>query len=75
MLRSTQEMKNYAIGATDGEIGHVVDLLQQTVKDSPRFESSAALNRQQEADLHKHYKRSAYWEKEQRLNEMTAAQD
>ena len=41
MLRSTQEMKNYAIGATDGEIGHVVDLLQQTVKDSPRFESSA----------------------------------
>lgn len=52
-----------------------VDLLQQTVKDSPRFESSAALNRQQEADLHKHYKRSAYWEKEQRHDELTAAQD
>lgn len=52
-----------------------VDLLQQTVKDSPRFESSAALNRQQEADLHKHYKRSTYWEKEQRHDELTAAQD
>ncbi|MBK9444229.1 MAG: PRC-barrel domain-containing protein [Comamonadaceae bacterium] len=25
MLHSTQEMKDYAIGATDGEIGHVVD--------------------------------------------------
>ena len=26
MLRSMQELENYAIGATDGEVGHVVDL-------------------------------------------------
>ena len=25
MLRSMQELENYAIGATDGEIGHVTD--------------------------------------------------
>lgn len=52
-----------------------VDLLQQTVKDSPRFESSEALNRAQEASIHKHYKRPTYWEKEQRVDELTAAQD
>ena len=52
-----------------------LDLLQQTVKDSPRFESGTALNRIQEASLHQHHERPTYWEKEQRLDESTAAQD
>jgi len=120
-LRSCQSVIGYHIHATDGDIGHLqellvdektwsirymvvdtsdywvghevlispdwvkridwieskvtLDLLQQTVKDSPRFESSTALNRVQEAAIHQHYKRPTYWEREQRLDESTAAQD
>ena len=51
-----------------------LDLLQQSIKDSPRFESSTELNRVQETAIHKHHKRPTYWEKEQRI-ELTSAQD
>lgn len=119
-LRSCQSIIGYHIQASDGDIGHLqemlvdektwsirymvvntsnywvgrevlispdwvkrivwdeskltLDLLQQTIKDSPRFESSTELNRQQETAIHQHFKRTAYWEKEQRP-ELTAAQD
>ena len=39
-----------------------VDLTCQNIKDSPRFDSSTALNRQIEADLFRHYGRPAYWD-------------
>jgi len=42
----------------------LVNLNRQAVKDSPRFESTAGLNRQHEMDLYRHYERTAYWEKE-----------
>jgi len=51
-----------------------LDLLQQRVKDSPRFDSSAQLNRLQETAIHQHYQRPTYWEQEQRP-ELMAAQD
>jgi len=119
-LRSCQSIIGYHIHASDGDIGHLqemlvdektwsirymvvdtsdywvghevlvspdwvkridwdeskvtLDLLQQSVKDSPRFESSTELNRVQEAAIHQHYKRPTYWQKEQR-SELTAAQD
>ena len=41
-----------------------VNLNRQAIKDSPRFESTAELNRQHEMDLYRHYGRDAYWDKE-----------
>ncbi|MFM1979632.1 MAG: hypothetical protein RLZ68_897, partial [Pseudomonadota bacterium] len=41
-----------------------VDLPRQTIRDAPRFESSAELNRQQEQDFYHYYKRPNYWERE-----------
>lgn len=41
-----------------------VELTCQNIKDSPRFDSSATLNRQIEADLFRHYGRPVYWERE-----------
>jgi len=119
-LRSCQSVIGYHVHATDGDIGHVqemlvdektwsirylvvntknywvgqevlvspdwvksinweessvtLDLLQQTIKDSPRFESSTELNRLQESAIHRHYSRPTYWDTEQRA-ELTAAQD
>jgi len=119
-LRSCQSIIGYHIHASDGNIGHLqemlvdeeawsirymvvdtsnywagnevlvspdwvkhidwdeskvtLDLLQQTVKNSPRFESSTELNRQQESAIHQHYQRPAYWENDLRP-ELTAAQD
>ncbi len=110
MLRSMQELKDYTIGATDGEIGHVsdfffddgswvirylvvetsnwwgghqvlisphwieaiswadstvsVNLNRHAVKSSPRFDSTAELNRQNEMDLFTHYEQPAYWDSE-----------
>jgi hypothetical protein len=51
-----------------------LDLSKQTVKDCPRFDSSAEINRRQEAAIHQHYQRPVYWEEENRP-ELTAAQD
>jgi hypothetical protein len=42
-----------------------VNLTQQAIKDSPRFESSETLNRAHEADLYRYYDRPTYWEREQ----------
>jgi hypothetical protein len=42
----------------------IVSLNRQAIKDSPRFESTAELNRQHETDLYRHYERPAYWDKE-----------
>ena len=41
-----------------------VDLPRQTIRDAPRFESSAELNRQQEQDFYHYYTRPNYWERE-----------
>ncbi|MFZ4625275.1 MAG: PRC-barrel domain-containing protein [Rhodoferax sp.] len=57
-----------------GESNVTLDLMQQSVKDSPRFDSTAELNRQRETEIHQHYGRPNYWDKEQR-QEMTDAQD
>jgi hypothetical protein len=45
----------------------IVNLGRQAIKDSPRYESTAELNRQHEIDLHRHYERHAYWDKETAL--------
>ena len=50
-----------------------VNLTQQAIQESPRFDSSEALNRQQEADLHHYYGRPAYWEREHNRNLMEDA--
>ena len=41
-----------------------IDLSRNTIKNSPRYESSAALNRAQEANMYDHYGRLNYWERE-----------
>lgn len=41
-----------------------VNLKRQDIKDSPRFDSSEALNRQQEMDFYRYYNRQGYWERE-----------
>ena len=41
-----------------------IDLTRSTIKNSPRYESSTALNRAQEANLYDHYGRLNYWERE-----------
>jgi hypothetical protein len=41
-----------------------IDLTRETIKNSPRYESSADLNRQQENALYQHYGRPNYWERE-----------
>jgi hypothetical protein len=41
-----------------------VNLNRHAIKDSPRFDSTAELNRQHEMDLYRHYERLAYWAKE-----------
>jgi sporulation protein YlmC with PRC-barrel domain len=38
-----------------------VDLTRQAVKDAPEYDSTAALNREQELHVHKHYGRIGYW--------------
>jgi hypothetical protein len=38
-----------------------VDLSRQAVKDAPRYESAAALDRQLERAIHEHYGRPGYW--------------
>jgi hypothetical protein len=39
-------------------------LTRTTIKNSPRYESSVALNRAQETDLYHHYGRLTYWDRE-----------
>ena len=41
-----------------------INLTRKTIKNSPRYESSEALNREQEMALHRHYDRPTYWERE-----------
>jgi hypothetical protein len=41
-----------------------VDLTRQAVKDAPEYDSTAALNREQELHVHKHYGRIGYWRRE-----------
>ncbi len=41
-----------------------VNLTRQAIQESPRFDSSSELNRQQELDLYRHYERPNYWEQE-----------
>lgn len=107
-LRSCAAVIGYHLHATDGDIGHVKDILvddsnwairylvintsdwwighqvliapdwltkisweeatvsvnltRQTVRDSPGFHSTTALNRQHEIELYQHYQRPSYWE-------------
>ena len=106
-LRSSNAVAGHQIGATDGDIGHLedllvdddtwtirylvvnasiwggghrvlvspgwitdvswpessvsVDLTRQAVKDAPRYESAAKLDRQLEQAIHEHYGRPGYW--------------
>jgi hypothetical protein len=41
-----------------------INLSRETIKNSPRYETSAELNRQQETALYRHYGRPNYWERE-----------
>jgi hypothetical protein len=41
-----------------------VNLNRQAIKASPGFDSTAELNHRHEMELHQHYQRSGYWEKE-----------
>ena len=54
MLRNTKDIENYAIGATDGSIGHQVRI-------APPYDSTAELNRERESSLYQHYGRPGYW--------------
>ena len=38
-----------------------IDLSRQTIKDSPEWNPSSAINREYDRRLHDHYGRSAYW--------------
>jgi hypothetical protein len=38
-----------------------VNLTRQAVKDAPPYDSAVALDRNEEMDLYKHYKRDSYW--------------
>ncbi len=38
-----------------------VNLTRQAVKDAPPYDSDSQLNRQEEMDIHEHYRRSGYW--------------
>jgi hypothetical protein len=51
-----------AINWADSKVS--VGLHRQAIKDSPRFDSSAELNRQHEVDLYAHYQLPTYWGKE-----------
>jgi len=54
MLRNTKDIGNYAIGATDGAIGHQVLI-------APPYDSTAELNRERESGLYQHDGRPGYW--------------
>ena len=41
-----------------------INLTRETIKNSPRYESSADLNRAKEEDLYQHYGRPNYWDRE-----------
>lgn len=41
-----------------------INLTRQTIQNSPRYESSADLNRSLELELYSHYGRANYWERE-----------
>jgi sporulation protein YlmC with PRC-barrel domain len=41
-----------------------IDLTRETIKNSPSYESTGDLNRQQERALYQHYGRPNYWERE-----------
>lgn len=41
-----------------------INLTRDTIKNSPHYESTTALNRQQESAFYKHYARPNYWERE-----------
>jgi sporulation protein YlmC with PRC-barrel domain len=40
----------------------LVDLKEETIRNSPEYDPSSQLNRQYETDLHDHYERPKYWE-------------
>jgi hypothetical protein len=40
------------------------ELTRQAIKDSPSYDPSAALGREQEAGIHAHYGRAGYWARE-----------
>ena len=46
-----------------------VNLTRQAIQDSPQFDSSSELNRQQELALYRHYDRPNYWEQERTRGE------
>jgi sporulation protein YlmC with PRC-barrel domain len=41
-----------------------IDLTRQAIKDSPHYDPSASLSREQEAQIHTHYGRAGYWPRE-----------
>jgi hypothetical protein len=41
-----------------------VGLARQAVKNAPRYEATALLDREQEARIHTHYGRNGYWSHE-----------
>ena len=54
-----------AISWTDSTVA--VNLNRQAVKASPRFDSTAEMNRQHEMDLFQHYQQPAYWDSEPKV--------
>lgn len=71
MPRSLTDMQDYAIGATDGDIGHVKDfyfddnlslnLTREAVKGAPPYDTSAHLNRDHAIGIFQHYGLPGYW--------------
>jgi hypothetical protein len=39
-------------------------MTRKAIKDSPAYDPAAALDREQEAGIHRHYGRAGYWPRE-----------
>jgi hypothetical protein len=59
MLRSTRELKNYVLEATEGEIGRCKDFL--LIENSPEYNSAEPPNREYEDLLYNYYGFPPYW--------------
>ena len=61
-ISSTQPSAITNVNWADSSV--TVNLTRETVKNSPRYESTEDLNRSHELEMYSHYGRPNYWERE-----------